>query len=281
MPSKASEENRALLGACSVIRGLLAGVERDEILTRHRVGVALLAIKQRRDTYGTQAVERVAEELGVGTRLLYQHITVAEHWTEVEIRVQVDKTNRFGQPLSWSHLLALTRIDDANARIALVDDCLGNAWSVHELTQQVEQHVASAMAQQDNRPRSSDAARAGEAVRAALKEGIHSGGRAVSDVRLFEEALGERLADADEPVDDELLGRALRTFEELQARAESAIARLREARMTASQRRVRVARTTGPMIAVPREAATDEERDPADTGPGTVRRLGQRSKGGT
>ena len=272
MASETNKAELALQGACSVIRGLLAGVERDEVLTRHRIGEALRKIKGARELYGGLGIDRVATELGVSKRYLYQHISVAEHWEEAVLKAQLEKTNRFGQPLSWSHLLALTAVSDAAARARLAEESLGNAWSVRELAEHIELRLAGGeMAHRSDssgsRGRSSDAARAGGAVRAALKEGIDSGGRAVSEVRLFEETLGERLADADDPVDAELVARALQTFGELQARAESAITRLRGASDTASQRRVRVARE----IVLPRE--TEEHAEEAEDTPAATRAL--------
>ena len=218
----------ALLGACSVIRGLLAGAERDEVLTRHRAGEALRTLKRAPETYGTQSVERVAAELGMSARVLYRYIAVAESWSESQLKVEIDRTNRFGQPLSWSHFLALAKVDDARSRALLIDECLANAWSVRELTQRMQAVAERAAGRERNR---------GEAVRAALNEWIHTGDRAVTDLRVFADALGDRLAEPGDPIDEQLLARAVETFEELQAHAESTLGQLRGAYQT--RRRLR------------------------------------------
>jgi len=222
----------ALLGVCSTIRGLLVGAERDEVLTRHRVGEVLRAIKRSPHTYGKQSVERVAAELGMSAPVLYRYIAVAENWSAAELAAQMEKTNRFGQPASWSHFVALTKARDRASRLALLYESLANSWSVRELTQRMDRMDPAT-------GHGADAVHAGEPVSAAFKEGVQTGGRAIADLRTFTDALDERLADSSEPVDDALLERVLDTFEELQVRVEAAIARLRGARQ--SQQRLRCA----------------------------------------
>ena len=101
--------------------------------------------------------------------------------------------------------------------------------------------------------RSSDAAHAAEAVHAALKEGLHTGGKALANVRVLGAALQERFADVSEPVDERLLARTVETLKELQVQVGSMVTQLESA--TLSQRRVRVRpdRST---------ETTDEESNP-------------------
>jgi len=177
--------HKGLLGICSTVRGLLVAADRDEVLTRHRVGQVLLGVKGAPHTHGQRSIERVAEELGITARVHYRYIEVAENWSEGDLRTQL-----------------------------------------HE-----------------SQSRSSAAVHEGEMVHAALKEGIQTASRMDGDVRRFEEALGERLAGLDDGVDEGLLTRALESFEHLQARVESTVARLRAA--TQSTRRIRCARRPG------------------------------------
>ena len=75
-------------------------------------------------------MERAAEELGVAARILYRYIEVAQNWSEEDLKAQLQKTNRFGQPLSWTHFLALSRTRGLPERTRLLDQCLDNAWNI-------------------------------------------------------------------------------------------------------------------------------------------------------
>ena len=258
--------NESLLGVCSTIRGLLAGADRDEVETRHRAGLALRLVRGAPQTYGQHAVEGVADELGLSARTLYQCINVAECWSAEELRAELEKTTRFGMPLSWSHFVHVAAVRDGRLRASLLDRCRDNVWSVRELAQRIKETSLS------RAPRAGDGLHDGEAVRAALAEGIETADRAVDDVRLFERALEERLADVGGLIDDDLLDRAEQTYAELQARAEGALARLRAARL--SQRRIRL----GGNGQAPRArlSAPDEEEPTVDDGPGAETKRARR-----
>src|ERR1700723_1126723 len=108
MPADSDARARALLGACSVLRGLLAAASRDEVLTRYRVGAILNDLKRAPGTYGDGAIEGVAAEVGISAQTLYRYAAVADNWSDAEVSEQSAKTNRFGQTLTWSHFVALS-----------------------------------------------------------------------------------------------------------------------------------------------------------------------------
>ncbi len=251
-PSESEEMNRAILGICSVIRGLLAGASHNEVMTRHRVGEVLCRIRSMPRAYGKRCVERVAEEIGMTPAKLYRHIAVAECWTPAGLAERMERTNRFGLPLTWSHLVALAKVADSTAREFLLDQCLENAWSVRELSH----HVVSL---------TDRGARAGPggAVHAALKEGIDFGNRAAADVTLFTRLLAEQLEAIEVEPDEQLVARAIATFQELSTRAESAIAELRGA--TRSEQRMRCPQEVAPLpsAGLACDDGPDEQDEPA------------------
>jgi hypothetical protein len=223
----------ALQGVSNTVRGLLYGADRDEVQTRYTVGELLRRVKGTPQTYGTRAIEHRAEELGFSMCALYRYISVAECWSKEDLSLLLDRTNRFGRPLSWSHLVALTSVAE-NAREAILHECLENAWTARELEHRVEM---------EQRPpsRDSDAAHTGEPVHAALKEGIQTLGRAVADVRMFSQALSHRLGDLATPINGRLIARALDVLNEARTELDAAEAQLKVA--TDSQKRLRVAPT--------------------------------------
>jgi len=240
----------ALLGVCSVVRGLLSGAARDEVLTRYRVGEALRMVKAMPQTYGTESVERVAAELGLSAPMLYRYIAVAESWSAEDLKRQAQRTNRFGQPLTWSHVLALTRAPES-ARPGLIDRCLANAWSVRDLKRRLDR-----LAMQR-----SDGARAANAVHVALREGIQNAHRAVTGFRALVETLDDRAAGPEEPMDAELLARAVEELEALHAGAEVALALLRGAGH--SRRRLLSAPASGDLARPGADASSEDEIEAA------------------
>ena len=255
----------ALLGVCSVVRGLLSGATRDEVLTRYRVGEALRMVKGMPHTYGTQSVERIAAELGLAAPVLYRYIAVAESWSPEDLKRQTEKTNRFGQPLSWSHFLALTRAPES-ARVPLLDKCLENAWSVRDLRLRIERLAKKRSAERAG-------ARAADAVHTALREGIQNAHRAVAEFRALVETLDDRSTGLEDPIDAELLARAVETLEELHAGAEATLVLLRGAGQ--SQRRILCAPSSGYRAPPVGDTSSEDEEDDSRRGGAPCRAPGE------
>jgi hypothetical protein len=235
-PSEPEDVSRAILGMCSVIRGLLAGATRDEVLTRRQVGEVVLKMRSMPHAYGKQCVERIAAEVGVAATTLYRCVAVAECWTTKQLTEHLERTNRFGQPLSWSHLVVLSTAPDAVAREVLFEECLSNAWGVRELKQHLERVRW--------RTRDAEPGSAADAVHAALRDGIQLGVQATAEIEAFESRFAAQLVAADTPPDAELIARAIATIEALKERAASALAQLRVA--TVSEKRLRAAPPSEP-----------------------------------
>ena len=233
VPSASDGVDAALLDACETIRGLLARAVREELLARFHIGALLGVIKRAPGTYGEHAIERLAAELGMAPPTLYRYATVADTWSLAEIQAQSTRLGRFGEPLSWSHLVALTKVTKPASRRALVDECLAKAWSVRNLNQAI-----TALA---GRPRDDEATRAESSVRVALTEGIQNATRAVVELDIFAEALASRLAELEEHepnagAHEALVTRAIEVFQGLHVRAESTLTQLRGARRSSEKR---------------------------------------------
>lgn len=224
--SGADSVDAAFLDACATIRALLAQAVREDLYARYRVGALLSIVKRAPSTYGEHAVERLGAELGIATATLYRYATVADCWSLEDVESQGTRTNRFGEPLSWSHFVALTRVPHPAARRALTEECRQKGWSVRKLTEVV---TRLARAGENN-----DGAEA--SVRIALNEGIQSATRATVELDIFSEALATRLADLEEDADEALVERAITAFQELNVRAESTLSQLRGATRASEQR---------------------------------------------
>ena len=107
---EADDVHAAVAEVSRTVRGLLVAADSSEVVTRHEVGELLRHAKGAPRTYGKHVVEEVAADVGVGARVLYQYIAVAEAWSATSIHRELQKRNRVGQALSWSHFLVLTRV---------------------------------------------------------------------------------------------------------------------------------------------------------------------------
>jgi hypothetical protein len=116
------------------VRDLLAGSARDEVRSRHRVGVLIAQVKRAPGTYGTHAVEELARRLNASVPTLYRHSMVAECWSEPALGDLMNRTTPHGQPLSWSHLVLLAGVTSANRRTVLLERALEEGLSVRALS---------------------------------------------------------------------------------------------------------------------------------------------------
>jgi len=236
--------SRAFVDVCARIRGLLAEAIRNEVVSRHSVGELVNGVVRSADRYGDHAVERIGAELGVSTTILYGAASVAENWSQSELRHLCAKTNYRGEPLSWSHFLALTRVRSAVKRRALAEQCLAEAWAVRELRQQVADLQPAGRERADG---SSD-----ESLRVAVDEGVRTARRAAADIGTFLEALEARLSDGDH---EELLSRALAACDELNERLQATRTFLSQTTRSSAPR-VRIAVRTR----VPEDDPSERER---------------------
>jgi hypothetical protein len=217
--------------ARETVRGLLAQVSRDESRTRHRIGVQLREVSASVETYGERAIERLAEELEVGTATLYRCILVAEAWSEIELKALTARTNRRGEPLTWSHLAALAKVPGERARGRWVERCLDAGWTARELAQ----HLVGERDGTSSDPGQGRDGAGGSAVSVALTECAQNASRAKVQLRVALEALQRRLRDEDD-FDERVLDRAIREHEELRAEADATLACLRETSRSSSTR---------------------------------------------
>jgi hypothetical protein len=126
--------NADLQRECEVLRGLFAATTRRTVAERYEMAVRLLNI-QKGAHYGESAVERAAAELGKSSRLLYDYIEVAKRWQNRDDCMRlVERRNRFGLPLTFSHLMPLARQQDWEAWAGRAVD---GAWTANRLRAEI------------------------------------------------------------------------------------------------------------------------------------------------
>ena len=132
----AGHMNDALLKKAREIKGFIGQTESNDVSARYKVACGIFEVRDSAK-YGTNAMELLAEFFGWSLTTVNDYATVAETWPDADKFAELAaRTNRNGLPLSWAHLIALTRESDGKRRLKLVEQTLENAWTVAELKKQ-------------------------------------------------------------------------------------------------------------------------------------------------
>jgi hypothetical protein len=111
----------ALRSKHEILVRLLARANKEEILTRHEIGVTILEIRHAEDMYGSGAIGVLAAALRMDAATLYRYGQVAACWDRATLQQMVTPEHG-GDSLSWSHLVELCAVPDERLRHALVEE---------------------------------------------------------------------------------------------------------------------------------------------------------------
>ncbi|MBX3230663.1 MAG: hypothetical protein KIT84_00485 [Labilithrix sp.] len=112
---------------------LLTKARLDDAETNYRVGVAVYAVMRDPERYGKRGVAKIAAAVPCTAALLYSYAKVAATWDEESFGALINRKDSKGQSFSFSHLIALAGVSDAQKRELLIDEALAKAWSVRDL----------------------------------------------------------------------------------------------------------------------------------------------------
>jgi len=96
---------------------------------RYAMGAIVKELKRDRETYGDSAVSVAAVAVGEDLPGLYRFASVAERWSAREVTKLLS-----GKALSWSHLVALSRVESRPARERFLRRAQREGWTLRELT---------------------------------------------------------------------------------------------------------------------------------------------------
>jgi hypothetical protein len=108
------------------LRGLAAKRPTDS--TRYAIGAIIKELKSEPETFGESAVSAAASAVGEDQATLYRFASVAERWTASQVKVLLS-----GNAISWSHLVALARIERSDVRERLLRRLRQKRLSLREL----------------------------------------------------------------------------------------------------------------------------------------------------
>ena len=108
---------------------------------RYEIAVHCLAVRQGdgSETYGKNAVGKLAKRLGWSKSEVYDYANVAVAWPdETGFDELSSKTDKFRKPLTWTHFRRIAAEKDATKREQLIQNCLQHGWSVRELKKEMQ-----------------------------------------------------------------------------------------------------------------------------------------------
>jgi hypothetical protein len=95
------------------IKKFLVKNDNSNALGKYVVATEVKAVMDERTKYGSRAVEKLARKLGLKAKLLYRWAAVATIWPDqADFYALVQRRNKYGIPLTWSHLEVLTEVTD-------------------------------------------------------------------------------------------------------------------------------------------------------------------------
>jgi hypothetical protein len=105
-------------------------------------------------TYGAKAVQAIKLSFGWDDGVIYQALHVAEAFTPEQIQEVAQMRSPEGKPVSFSHVVALSRVEDDGKRQKLLCQAVREAWTSKKLANAVEMSsVPPSGKQQDRRGR--------------------------------------------------------------------------------------------------------------------------------
>jgi hypothetical protein len=96
--------------------------------TRYAIGAIIKELKSHPETFGESAVSAAASAVGEDQATLYRFASVAERWTSSQVKVLLS-----GEAVSWSHLVALARVERSDVRERLIRRLRHKRLSLREL----------------------------------------------------------------------------------------------------------------------------------------------------
>lgn len=118
--------------ACQEVRQLLNRNDARDALDRYQIGCIIREVRNAEHTYGLGGVGKIARAVGRDVDTLYEYGDVAETWSQVEITRLLERKTPLGVPLSFTHLVVLSKVrHDRDLLKAMTDRALSGISARH------------------------------------------------------------------------------------------------------------------------------------------------------
>ncbi len=133
-----AEMSPHLLSKFEDIRSFLIDEAISIFKRRHTLGKMVLQITNDPSKYGKRAIEQLSQLLSMDPSMLYNAKLFAERYTEKQLVELVEARNKFGDALTWSHVVQLIRIPDPNQRNKLQQKAIDECLTYQELLKEIQ-----------------------------------------------------------------------------------------------------------------------------------------------
>jgi hypothetical protein len=104
------EMPESLAKVCTRVIELFGRNDARDALDRYAIGCIIRDVRDSEQTYGQASVAKIARRIGRDVDTLYEYANVAETWSEVEVKRLLERKTAAGLPLSFTHLVVLSRL---------------------------------------------------------------------------------------------------------------------------------------------------------------------------
>lgn len=126
--------NEPLKAEYRKLKAAMTSASTKTIAVRHKAGLIVLRVKNKKGMYGERAVQKLEGALGLDAKSLYRLADVAEVWpTESALAKVLSRRNARGLPLTWSHLERLAVVESQPKREKAIKQALALSMSVRQL----------------------------------------------------------------------------------------------------------------------------------------------------
>lgn len=132
----------ALAEVCGKVRLLFSRNDARDALDRYAIGCIIRDVRDAQHTYGQHSVGKIARAVGRDVDTLYEYADVAETWSEVEVARLLERKTPAGVPLSFTHLVVLSKIRRRRDLLKEMTDRALAGISARHLRAVIEEHRA-------------------------------------------------------------------------------------------------------------------------------------------
>jgi hypothetical protein len=147
------EMNEALYAVYEKADAVLLSEAECVIRARHTLGQLVLQVyEDSENTYGSKSIEKLSQALGRNTTILYDAKKFVELYSEEEVDQILQARNTSQQPLTWSHMEALIRLQDEDARADMLELALQESLTAGELVKEIQKKSGGKKSNSTGRP---------------------------------------------------------------------------------------------------------------------------------
>ena len=126
-------KNEHLQTKYNELQDLLGKGLRGEAQAKYDSGRVVADVMDKPKRYGEQGVKLLGKAFRLDVDTLYGYANVARVWSATDFKKLMTRTGDLGVPLTFSHLIELSKVKEAKKRDRLIERCLDEGLTVREL----------------------------------------------------------------------------------------------------------------------------------------------------